>query len=545
MALGSLLALLLSASTFNLASSAPATTFAGAGQTGLPLRRPAYFNPITVPGTALAAGAPVLNGFVSYSIELAFLPDFAGNKADPNTFSDSLLNNLKEFQGSKPNIRVGGNTQDFALFDKNLKSAINATYTSVSPDWPAFLDLGPLFFESYQVWPEVQFIHGFNLAGNSSDSVSSLTSSVPYACKALSESNFLSWEMGNEPNLYRPYSRRPSSWSETDYVKEWNEKVTSIENTVKESCGAEWVTKQKPKWIAPSFADVSGGLDEVETWKAGLNSNGLVTQFSAHNYIDGATQPGVTLAGTLMNHTRTTASVVHHNAKAKALADAGMKLDYILSEANSLFGQGAPGLSNSFGAALWGVDFNLMCAATNIKQVFMHMGTNYRYTSWQPVSTNSSTIGTKPPYYGNIAVAAALGNITKSSIRVQNIPLKAETEAAYAIYAEDKLERLMVINLNQYNYSIPNPAPRPEIAYNFTLPASCAGSGVVQRLIANGSDAITGITFNGISYNYELDEGKPKAMLNVTRDDTVWVGQDGGVQVWVPWSSAALVRLRC
>ena len=263
------------------------------------------------------------------------------------------------------------------------------------------------------------------------------------------------------------------------------------------------------------------------------------------SYIGGATQPGVTLAGTLLNHTKTVSSVGAHNAEQKALAAAGMKQDYILGEANSLYNQGAPGLSNSFGAALWGVDFNLMAAATNIKQVFMHQGTDYRYASWQPISTTKTTIGTKPSYYGNVAVAAALGNITRSAVRVANVPLKQSTEAAYAIYSDDKLARIMVINMKEYNYSVSSISPRPVPSYNFTLPASCKGSGMVQRLIANGSDAISGVSFNGMSWNYELNEGKGQLLGNVTRDEVVWIASSGDVSVPVPDSSAALVQLTC
>lgn len=56
--------------------------------------------------------------------------------------------------------------------------------------------------------------------------------------------------------------------------------------------------------------------------------------------------------------------------------DAGPPL--IMGETNSLYNEGKPGLSNSFGAALWGIDFNLYCASVGIKRVHMHMGTNYR-----------------------------------------------------------------------------------------------------------------------------------------------------------------------
>lgn len=103
----------------------------------------------------------------------------------------------------------------------------------------------------------------------------------------------------------------------------------------------------------------------------------------------------------------------------------------------------------------------------------------------------------------------------------------------------------MVINMNAYNYSVPAPSSRPTLTYNFTLPAACKGSGVVQRLMANGSDAVTGITFDGKSWNYEVDLGRPKVLGNVTRGEMVWVGSGGEVSVPVPHSSAALVQLSC
>ncbi|KAF2684717.1 glycoside hydrolase family 79 protein [Lentithecium fluviatile CBS 122367] len=508
---------------------------------------PAGFNAALVPDSS-SAGEPVLESFVSFSIETAFFPDFAGNTGAPNNFSRNLLEELREFQGSLPNVRVGGNTQDYALFDSTLQAATRGIYSDASKDYPTTLAIGRSYFESYQTWPGVKFIHGFNLAKNESVAAKILVDPVSDICKALSDGKLLYWEMGNEPDLYKTSAQgvvRPKSWSEADYVTEWSDKVESIKEALKSECGNAWTSEQKFKWIAPSFAGTKNSLDSVKSWNAGLDKAGVIVKFSSHNYIGGATQPGVTLRGTLMNHTKTVASIAAHNAEQKALSSAGMELDYILGETNSLYNQGAPGLSNSFGAAIWGVDFNLMAAATNIKQVFMHQGTDYRYASWQPISTSKTSIGTKPPYYGNIAVAAALGDVTNSSVRVANIPLNQSTEAAYAIYSDNILSRLMIINMNEYNYSVPTPSPRPVPSYNFTVPATCKGSGVVQRLIANGSDAISGISFNGMSWNFELDGGKGKLLGNATRNEIVWVASDGDVSVQVPDSSAALVQLTC
>ena len=63
--------------------------------------------------TPAKAGVP-LEAFVSFSIEFSSFPDFAGNASHPNTFSNNLLNNLGNLTGTKPYVRVGGNTQDYA-----------------------------------------------------------------------------------------------------------------------------------------------------------------------------------------------------------------------------------------------------------------------------------------------------------------------------------------------------------------------------------------------------------------------------------------------
>ena len=268
------------------------------------------------------------------------------------------------------------------------------------------------------------------------------------------------------------------------------------------------------------------------------------------SYISGATSPGVTLQGTLMNHTSNVVSIAKQLNESRLLAALPDSLEpnlpFILGEANSLYNEGRPGLSNTFGAALWGVDFNLWCATNNIRRVHMHQGTNYRYQSWQPIDTNVTNKGTKAPYYGNIGVAAFLGDIIKTPPSIVNLPLPNEEESAYAAYVDGKLARLIVVNMMEYNATDYNSNytddyPRPVEQYTFQLPSGTTGTVQLQRLMANGSDAITGITFDGYSYNYDLDNGKPVLLNNVTRGETASIDQNGRMSVDVPRSSAVLI----
>lgn len=132
-------------------------------------------------------------------------------------------------------------------------------------------------------------------------------------------------------------------------------------------------------------------------------------------------------------------------------------------------------------------------------------------------------------------------------ISVAHISLPTPRAAAYAAYHNSTLARLLVLNLEAHNSTvngtggIPDPtAPaRPLFRYAFAVPG-LHGSARVQRLFANGSDAISGITWDGWSYNQELADGRPVRLRNVTVGERVEV-REGVVEVEVPASQAVLV----
>ena len=189
----------------------------------------------------------------------------------------------------------------------------------------------------------------------------------------------------------------------------------------------------------------------------------------------------------------------------------------------------------------------LYCASIGLSRVHMQQGTGFLYNSWQPVAVpgKNMNINTSPPYYGNVAVAVMLGDLTKAIPQIVHVPLQGMSDyaSAYAAYVNgSSLVRIAVVDLREYNAS--SGVPRPNSNYTFVLPSSLSisdGSEIaVQRLLAAGSDVNTGITWNGWSYAYELNNGQPVRMTNVTTGEKVMV-RDGQVSVNMVQSSAAIL----
>jgi len=54
-------------------------------------------------------------------------------------------------------------------------------------------------------------------------------------------------------------------------------------------------------------------------------------------------------------------------------------LTYVLGEINSFSCHGAPGVSNTAGAALWGLDYALLAGQLGITRLYFHQGIGYKY----------------------------------------------------------------------------------------------------------------------------------------------------------------------
>lgn len=209
-----------------------------------------------------------------------------GNASAPNDFSYNLINNLGNMMGTKPFIRVGGNTQDYALYSATQKEAlIGIVNPNRSKDYPTTITIGKAYFESYRTWPGVKFSHGFNLGlgGNKSEGWQTLVDTAPLACEALSHDNHYTWEYGNEPDLYSVSAQgpvRPKTWDEETYVFQWQNGTKAIREGIAKAC-----PQLAAKFMAPSFASLGSPLKEPVVFQKGLDKNNDIELFSTHKYV--------------------------------------------------------------------------------------------------------------------------------------------------------------------------------------------------------------------------------------------------------------------
>ncbi len=416
------------------------------------------------------------------------------------------------------------NLSDRAIFDSTLTTPTAGSCKNADPG--AYQCIGPEFFESYGAFPKgTVYSHNFNLATWNSSGFATLKSTVPLACNAL-RGQLDTFEMGNEPDLFIG-KRRDNDYDVPKYLSDWFNATERLEDYLHEACPD---IAQNLKYTFPSVSSPGSRLRIPQIFAAAGDGTKDVSHVSAHNYMDGATQPGVTLQKTLMNHTAVARAISGHVSYAKQTSTSA---DYIIGEHNSLYGGGASGLSDVFGAALWGMDFSLQAASTGIiKRVYFHQSVGSPYAAWQP----TGDIQTKPPYYGKLAASTFLANSDALEIHALDLGGEADFDSGYGAYVDGKLQRMAVLNLREYDSA--SNQKRGQHEYALQVPRCSRWS--VQRLTAASARDKSGVTFNG--YAYEADSmGKPVRVQDRASNEAVKPDSKGVLSVTVADSEAVVI----
>jgi hypothetical protein len=80
---------------------------------------------------------------------------------NPNLFSKQVVQNLYDISGAYPIFRIGGSTQNSAVYFPNQTQAIIDPFDSVASDQPSKSMIGPAFMQSFQQFPKgSKYIYG-------------------------------------------------------------------------------------------------------------------------------------------------------------------------------------------------------------------------------------------------------------------------------------------------------------------------------------------------------------------------------------------------
>lgn len=240
-----------------------------------------------------------------------------------------------------------------------------------------------------------------------------------------------------------------------------------------------------------------------------------------------------------MSHSGIVSYTKQYRSEAAVAHSAGKP--YFLSETNSAT-CGGGGISSTFGAALWVVDYVLQAMVNGVQALNFHHGTlgNSPYDWWGALldsSTNKWTNYTFAPYYGAVFVSAALAG----GSRVASLDDGTSSYAVYAVYDKKGAPmRLVLYNSDYYDgTSSKRPthtftikglkgavAPGPVTAVRLTSHAA------TDKVEAGQNPSVAGLQFNNVTCRAQ---GRPAL-------ESVKV-QDGTAQIEVKASEAVLVEL--
>ncbi len=305
-----------------------------------------------------AAGPRMPIDFVGLSYEVQQL-------VDPTFFSDRNTGLIRQFKAlsSTGVLRLGGNTSEFGYW----KPAPD----SPEPPHPETREVtGEPKDHFYPVTPEAvknlakfleatgwTCIYGIGMGTNTS---SRAAEEGAFVAGALG-SRLQYFQIGNEPDLYDRHLRDPKTWSATTYLDQWLALARAISSRVPAA-----------KFGLPDVASRVSWLTEIADRWPSLQDRPDVTTLTHHYYFGGpATNPEVNIPNLLKPATM---QKVQNTANIATAAARKIGARVRMTEGNSCYRGGKPGLSDVFAAALWSADYSLLLAANGYSGVNLHGG---------------------------------------------------------------------------------------------------------------------------------------------------------------------------
>jgi hypothetical protein len=410
-------------------------------------------NANVVPGLSIPhVGA----AFWGFSIEMSVANQVLGrNSSYISVPFLNLMSNLQD-RGGGVVIRVGGNTQEFAALVPSLpngltfsKTASGAKTTTQTPAGLYTLDMFYLLSNISAV-VDVKWFLGIPF----NDSVNWRLSIAEYGQQILGD-NLLGLQAGNEPDFYQQFGTRPAPYGPQNYSDDIAGLLAAME--------ANPNIPNKNMLIAPSVA--SGNWTPEMVW-----NTGFIQQYSGHLFClsvehypnnncaaqftnDGPIIIPQTIFGNYTTHSAAVNLVQPYLNSALLAQQAGKP--FYMFETNTASCGGFAGISDSYGAALWAIDYGMQLAYGNFTHGLLHTGgQNSFYNPFTAPPGNQSAYhqwSVGAIYYSAIVMAEAFGTSNTSQIVDLGANAESDLTPAYAIYEKGSLSKVALINFMDDN----------------------------------------------------------------------------------------------
>ncbi|KAJ7178604.1 glycoside hydrolase family 79 protein [Mycena crocata] len=472
---------------------------------------------VAVPIPLSGGDAPAVSGnLISLSIEQDRWVDWVGNTSR-NSFFFNTLDNLVALTGANPTIRIGADSEDHTQFSASVpfvQQVFPPPTTTVPYPEATNIVAGNGFYQAAKFLPTGTGVTwGVNFGGKNLTAVFLETQAIikAFASPAFTNAgislDFL--ELGNEADLYKNNGLRPSNYS----ISQWITFATNMTRT------ANLAGSDTRIW-GGAFADSSHSSSGFSP--QGIFANNIlksepgrfINTVSQHHYSGSFCAGNGGLLQDLMTKSTIRSNLSSFSSDIQATQD--QNLDYVLGETNSYACHGAPGVSNTAGAALWTVsgcftDFTVthsIPSQLGISKVFFHEGIGYKYNLIQPAVLTRSTLDgsplstplqphVQPQYYAAIIAAEAIGD--SGETQALELTINNTRLSGYAFYEGGALKRAVFINSLAFLAGATNRT-------SVHLDLSFSGSGVkpttfsVKRLVIGHADDGSGLTWGGQTY---------------------------------------------
>jgi hypothetical protein len=330
-------------------------------------------NPQPVPDGPISSAGVIVSAATSGSI----VPGFAGLSYEKSSLSEPLFsasnsNLIGLFQRLGPSIlRIGGSSVDQSVWTPD---GPGGTAGQIAPSDVASLAA----FVKAAGW---QCIYGINLGGAATGATTPALAAaeVAYAAGQFG-SSLIGIEIGNECDGYGAAGGYfAGSWSLSAFEALWGQFRSAIlAQTPGISITGPASGSNVSAWTIPFGESVT------------RRSISLLTQ---HYYRGNGQSAAATAANLVSPDPNLLNCLAMLNAGAQSIG-----VPYRLSECNSYFDGGSPGVSDSPASALWALDFLFNCAQGGASGVNFHGGGLCSYT---PIADQSgSVLGVRPEYLG-------------------------------------------------------------------------------------------------------------------------------------------------